>query len=93
MAVSRDALVSTEHRLMIITSATEPLGRDFNAAFAREQAETEETRRTDQALLASGELDLGGMDRLLEDMEGSGSGQHNLVLGNPRRVLFASSTS
>ena len=56
-----------------------------------DQAEEKETRKTDQALLARGELDLGGMDRLLENMEGSGS--HSLLLGNPRKVLFASSTS
>lgn len=91
MAVPRDTLVSTDHRLIILTTTTQPLGWDLNAPFDKEQAEEEETRRTDQALLARGELDLGGMDRLLEDMEGSG--QRSLVLGNPRKVLFASSTS
>jgi hypothetical protein len=95
LAIPRDVLISTDHRLIIAVNTTQPLGRDLNAAFAKEQAEEVEARRTDQALLARGELDLGGMDRLLEDMEGSGSasGQRSMVLGNPRKVLFASSTS
>lgn len=93
MATPRDALIAAEHRLIITASTKEPLGRDLNAAFESEQAVEEQMRRTDQALLARGELDLGGMDRLLENMEESGSGSHSLVLGNPRKVLFASSTS
>lgn len=91
MAVPRDILISAEHRLIITANATQPVDRDLTTIFAREQAEEQDVRRRDQALLARGELDLGGMDRLLEDMEGSGS--HTLVLGNPRKVLFASSTS
>lgn len=91
MALPRDILIAAEHRLIIVANTNRPLGRDLNAVFAKEQAEEEETRRTDQALLSRGELDLGGMDRMLEDMEGSGS--RSLVLGNPRKVLFASSTA
>ncbi|KAF2259995.1 hypothetical protein CC78DRAFT_43386 [Lojkania enalia] len=95
MAIPRDVLVCGERRLIITTATTEPLGRDLNAVFEKERAEEEETRKIDQALLARRELDLGGMDRLLNSMETSGgvSGQHSLVLGNPRKVLFASSTS
>jgi hypothetical protein len=93
MAVPRDSLISAEHRLVITTGTARPLGRDLNAMFAQEQAETEEARKTDQALLSQGELDLGGMDRLLEDMEGSGAISKSLTLGNPRKVLFASSAA
>ena len=95
MAVPRDTLISAEHRLIITTNTSKPLGRDFNAMFAQEQAESEEARRTDQALLTQGELDLGGVGRLLDDMEGSGTLGKSLVLGNgnPRKVLFASSAA
>ncbi|KAF2707456.1 hypothetical protein K504DRAFT_383713 [Pleomassaria siparia CBS 279.74] len=95
MARPRDVLISTDHRLIIVVQTTQPLGRDLNAAFAKEQATEAEARKTDQALLARGELDLGGMSRLLEDMEGSANtnGQRSMVLGGPRKVLFASSTS
>jgi hypothetical protein len=95
MAVSRDMLVSAEHRLIITTSASKPVGRDFNSMFVQDQAETEEARKTDLALLSHGELDLGGMDRLLNDMEGSATLGKSLILGNgnPRKVLFASSTA
>ncbi|KAF2869100.1 hypothetical protein BDV95DRAFT_578369 [Massariosphaeria phaeospora] len=93
MATPRDLLTTAEHRLIIFASRTEPLGRDLNAVFAKEQAEEQDGKQADQALLARGELDLGGMDRLLEDMEGSGSGSRSMVLGNSRKVLFASSTA
>jgi hypothetical protein len=93
MAIPRDSLISTEHRLIITTNAVQPVGRDLNGVFAGEQAEEKEARKNDLALLTSGELDLGGMDRLLENLEGSGSGQRSLMLGGPRKVLFASSTS
>jgi hypothetical protein len=93
MAVPRDILISAEHRLIITTCTTNPLGRDLNAMFAQEHAEMEEARRADQALLSHGELDLGGMDRLLENMEDSGTVSKSLTLGNPRKVLFASSAA
>jgi hypothetical protein len=93
MAVPRETLVSAERRLIIGTSTSKPLGRDVNTMFAQEQAEDDEARRTDQALLSHGELDLGGMDRLLEDMNGSGTISKSLTLGNPRKVLFASSAA
>lgn len=93
MAISRDTLISGEHRLVITASTSQPFGRDLNAIFTQEQVEDEETRRTDQALLSRGELDLGGMDRLLENMEGSGTVSKSLTLGGPRKVLFASSAA
>ncbi|KAF1938061.1 hypothetical protein EJ02DRAFT_355369 [Clathrospora elynae] len=93
MAVARDTLISAEHRLVITASTSQPLGRDSNAMFAREQVEDEEARRTDQALLTRGELDLGGMDRMLGDMEGSGAISKSLTMGGPRKVLFASSAA
>jgi len=96
MAVPRDTLISAEHRLIITASTSQPLGRDLNAMFAREKVEDETSTRTDQALLTRGELDLGGMDRMLESMEGSGTSaavSKNLTMGGPRKVLFASSAA
>lgn len=93
MAIPRDTLISSEHRLIITASTNRPLGRDLNAMFAREQAESETTKRTDQALLSQGELDVGGLDRLLDDMEGNGTGIKSLTLGGPRKVLFANSAA
>ncbi|KAF2738229.1 hypothetical protein EJ04DRAFT_509662 [Polyplosphaeria fusca] len=93
MAIPRDVLVTAEHRIMILTQATETFGRDLDSVFEQEQAEEEELRRTDQELLAQGNLDLGGMDRLLDNMSGNLTSDRNLALGNPRKVLFASSTS
>ncbi|ORY15869.1 hypothetical protein BCR34DRAFT_477360 [Clohesyomyces aquaticus] len=95
MAIPRDALVLAEHRLIITTNTASKPGLDLTGALNQERAEDEEIRKTDQALLARGELDIGGMERLLEDMDGSGSpsASRSLVLGNPRKVLFASSTN
>jgi hypothetical protein len=93
MAVPRDLLISAEHRLIVSTTTAQSLGRDLNAMFAQEHAESEQARRTDQALLSHGALDLGGMDRLLEDMHDSGPVSKSLTLGGPRKVLFASSAA
>lgn len=95
MAISRDILIAAEHRLIISATTKPALGRDLGTVFALPAAEADDHRRTDQALLTRGELDLGGMDRLLEDMEGSGSGSglKSLTMGNPRKVLFASSAA
>ncbi|KAF3005007.1 hypothetical protein E8E13_008717 [Curvularia kusanoi] len=90
MAIGRDLLIAVEHRLIISASTNQPQERDL---FAPTPAEEEASRQADQALLTRGELDLGGMDRLLEDMESSGSGLKSLTMGNPRRVLFASSAA
>ncbi|KAI8939653.1 hypothetical protein NX059_003410 [Plenodomus lindquistii] len=94
MAIARDALISAEHRLIITASTSQPLGRDLNAMFAKEQQEEALTRKVDQALLSRGELDLGGMDRLLEGMEVIGGNvAKTLTMGGPRKVLFASSAT
>ncbi|KAF2685780.1 hypothetical protein K458DRAFT_299612 [Lentithecium fluviatile CBS 122367] len=92
LAIPRDIIIATEHRLIITSNTNQPLGRDTNIAFTRDQAEEEETRRADQALLHHRELDLGGVGRLLEDMETSGSTSRSMVL-NPRKVLFAPSAA
>lgn len=88
MAIPRSILLSAEHRLIITANANESINKDPYFVCGEEDDEEAELRRADQALLARGELDLGGMSRIMEDMEGSGS--HSLVLGNPRKVLFAS---
>lgn len=93
MAIARDVLISAEHRLIITTSTSQPVGRDLNAVFAKEQKEEELSRKVDQALLSRGELDLGGMDRLLDNMEGKGGDSKTLTMGGPRKVLFASSAA
>ncbi|KAF2849250.1 hypothetical protein T440DRAFT_490502 [Plenodomus tracheiphilus IPT5] len=93
MAVARDILISAEHRLVITTTTSQPLGRDSNAMFAKKSQEEESMRNVDQALLSRGELDLGGMDRLLENMEGVGTVSKTLTMGGPRKVLFASSAA
>ncbi|KAL5116780.1 hypothetical protein ACEQ8H_005261 [Pleosporales sp. CAS-2024a] len=93
MAIPRDLLISAEHRLVILTGAGKSSGRDLDPRFSQEQKESDEARRADQALLSHGALDLGGMDRLLDDMEGSGTVSKSLTLNGPRKVLFASSAA
>jgi hypothetical protein len=93
MAVTRDTLISAEHRLIITASTSQPLGRDLNNMFSREQVENDTATRTDKALLTRGELDLGGMERMLEDMDGSVTISKSLTMGGPRKVLFASSAA
>lgn len=88
MARPRDCLISTDHRLLFLTQPAAPLSRSLDPALSDEIDEEEGVRRADHALLARGELDLGGMNRMLEDMEGSGG-----LTQNPRRVLFKSSHS
>lgn len=90
MAIGRDILIAAEHRLINSASSNQAQERDL---FAPTAAEEEASRRADQALLTRGELDIGGMDRLLEEMESSGSGLKSLTTGNPRKVLFASSAA
>ncbi|KAL6709531.1 hypothetical protein ACN47E_001466 [Coniothyrium glycines] len=88
-AIPRDLLVSTEHRLIITVSTTQIIGLRAQAL----PNHVDDERKTDQALLSRGELDLGGMDRLLENMNGSGAVSKTLTLGGPRKVLFASSAA
>jgi hypothetical protein len=93
MAVARDTLISAEHRLIITASTTQPVGRHLNTMFSRDQVENDVATRTNQALLTRGELDLGGMERMLEDMDGSATISKSLTMGGPRKVLFASSAA
>ncbi|KAL5447911.1 hypothetical protein PMIN07_001815 [Paraphaeosphaeria minitans] len=87
MALPRSLLLSAGYRLIISTVTNQVADRDASTASAKDQVEEEDTRRTDQALLARGELGLEGMSRLLDNM--TGSVPHNtLTLGNPRKVLF-----
>jgi hypothetical protein len=88
LAVPRDLLLSAEYRLIISTVTHQPADRDATTTSSKERFEERATRRTDQALLAQGELGLEGMSRLLDNM-GGGIGSHNtLTMGNPRKVLF-----
>lgn len=90
MAVPRDLLLSAENRLIISTTTNKPAGRASMTFHSREDVEEEASKRSDQALLAHGELGIDGMQRLMDGMSGGGS--HNaLTLGNPRKVLFAPS--
>ncbi|KAF2001095.1 hypothetical protein P154DRAFT_490917 [Amniculicola lignicola CBS 123094] len=96
MAIPRDVLVAGEHRLVVLTSVAQAEGRDLNGLFQKERSEMEELRQTDRALLGRGELDLGGVERLLGDMEAGGSGSAafgSMVLGGQRKVGFTNSTS
>lgn len=63
----RDFLITGEHRL-IITTPTRPQ-TPAKSLFARENG-SPVTQTFDQQLLDRGELDLGGMDRLLDNMTG-----------------------
>ncbi|TKA74374.1 hypothetical protein B0A49_02209 [Cryomyces minteri] len=82
----RDLLVTAEHRLIIlITARNQPSQK--RPLFATEPEETA-VDEVDQQLLARGDLDLGGMDRLLDGMAG-GSLERFDGPGNARRVGFA----
>jgi hypothetical protein len=93
LAIPRDVIVAAEHRLIVISNTNHPLGRDMSALSIKEQVGGDETRRIDQVLLDRRELDLGGMDRLMEDMGTNGSASQSMVIGNPRKVLFATSAA
>ena len=76
MNTKRDLLISAEHRL-IISQSIRP---DAPAKGLFQQAIERPTSR-DQRMLDVGELDLGGMDRMLDSMANGD--------GRPRRVGFA----
>lgn len=86
-------LIAAEHRLLIMSK--EVPGLDFGAssmAVARTEDEDEEMangveERTDLELLSRGELDIAGMDRMLDSMSGSRFGASK----GARRVGFAAS--
>ena len=90
----RDLVISAEHRLVFLTAQLqEPEPEDGMPSPAR----AEKPDSTDQKLLARGELDVGGMERILAGMtHGKGSG--NGAIGDfphgargKRKVLFADS--
>ena len=75
MNSSRNLLVSAEHRFIVLQHLRPPiLSRDLL------QQPKERPVSRDQRMLDAGELDLGGMDRMLDSMAGD---------GRTRRVGFA----
>ena len=71
-----DILVTTEHRIMILAPRlTEP-----QTGLAPRPSEEASTTETDQLMLRRGELDVGGMDRVLSGMA---NGNRSLRMGSP----------
>ncbi|KAF2085349.1 hypothetical protein K490DRAFT_18819, partial [Saccharata proteae CBS 121410] len=69
MGVPRDLLITGEHRFIVLSSTpTQATGGLFSNLNPIDDLETS---RIDQTLLDSGELDLGGVDRLIDSMEQS----------------------
>ena len=75
MNTTRDVLVSAEHRFIILQNLRPSVAANN---FSQQAAERPTSR--DQQMLDAGELDLGGMDRMLDSMAGD---------GRARRVGFA----
>lgn len=94
--MQHDILVSAEHRLIMLCSeqASKPTTAQIRSLFestnTRESGETG-TRRLDDSLLRRGEMDLGGMNRILDGMANGGSAdfQQQSPLARPRKVGFA----
>lgn len=92
----RDLVISAEHRLVFLTAPLqEPEPEDGMPSPAR----AEKPDSTDQQLLARGELDVGGMERILAGMT-HGRGNGNGAIGDfphgargKRKVLFADLSS
>jgi len=82
MNMQRDLLITAEHRV-IIHSSTRPNG-ESKGLFGREPESP--TFRQDRALLDRGDLDLGGMDRMLDSMVGI---EQTGPLSKAKRVGFA----
>lgn len=81
----RDLLITTEHRFILVTS-TRPQLAARTAARQNMDLLDSPLHKRDQLLLGQGELDIGGVDRLLDGMVGvEATGRLN-----PRRVGFAS---
>lgn len=76
MNTQRDILVSAEHRLIILQNLRPPT--PSRALF---QKATEQPTARDQRMLDAGELDVGGMDRMLDSLANGDN--------RPRRVGFA----
>ena len=88
-----DLLVSAEHRLLVLSKEVASLnfGAPANSLVRVDDDDEEmvdelEDSRTDQELLSRGELDIAGMDRMLDSMSGSRFGR-----STGRRVGFAAS--
>lgn len=88
----RDLVISAEHRLVFLTA---PLREPEPEDSMRSPAQTEKPYSTDQQLLARGELDVGGMERILAGMTHKTGNVNGVVddfrngaLGK-RKVLFA----
>jgi len=77
MNTQRDLLVSAEHRFIILQSTRPPT--PAKALF--QQAVAERPTSRDQRMLDAGDLDIGGMDRMLDSMANDDA--------RPRRVGFA----
>lgn len=82
MNTPRDFLVSCEHRFVIHQATRPPVPTKglFDKAAEKASAPTDR----DQRMLDAGELDVGGMDRMLDSMANGGAAR-------PRRVGFAPS--
>jgi hypothetical protein len=81
----RDFVVTGEYRLIIIQSMRPPT--PAKSLFAQATAGTSNGHsKFDQQLLQRGELDLGGMDRLLDGM---GNGTNGFAAASKKRVGFA----
>ena len=87
MNVQRDLLITTEHR-MITYAASRSAGQGAakGLLFSREREPESPTLRQDQVLLDRGDLDLGGMDRMLDSMVGI---EKTGPLNKVKRVGFA----
>lgn len=82
MNTARDFLVSTEHRFIIHQTTRPPV--PSKGLFDKFTATTSAPSDRDQRMLDAGELDIGGMDRLLDSMANGGANR-------PRKVGFAAS--
>ncbi|KAB2576184.1 Nucleoporin NUP37 [Lasiodiplodia theobromae] len=102
MGVPRDLLVVGERRIVVLATIS-PEAKTGGNLFAKDLDATDRPDRIDQDLLKRGELDIGGMDRLLDSMASgpgaAGGPQGPLRLGNGpaaqnvRRVGFAGLSS
>ncbi|KAL1642726.1 hypothetical protein SLS58_005230 [Diplodia intermedia] len=84
MGVPRDLLVVGERRIVVLATVS-PEAKAGGNLFARELEATDRTDRVDQDLLRRGELDIGGMDRMLDTLASGGAG--TLGAGGPQGAL------
>jgi len=81
----RDLLVTSEHRLIVLANARPQIKP--KATQAREPESP--TAKLDQAKLSRGDLDIGGMSRMLDSMTGLVASNHVPGFGRDRKVGFA----